>query len=156
MFSGVAHIGFTVGDVSRAAAFYEALFGYPPEIRRVYDAPYTGAQVGYPGASLDVAIFKIAGSDVRLELIEYLAPQGAAVDPETKNPGTAHLCLMTDDIDSEFARLIELGAQPRSREPVRVESGPNEGGHVCYLRDPDGFTIELFEVDPSPIPSALG
>lgn len=151
MFRGVAHIGFTVGDVTRAAAFYEALFGYPPEIRRVYDAPYTGAQVGYPGAILDIAIFKIAGSDVRLELIEYLAPQGAAVDPETKNPGTAHLCLGTDDIDSEFDRLVELGAQPRSRQPVTVETGPNVGRRVCYLRDPQGFTIELFEVDPATV-----
>ena len=151
MLTGVAHIGFTVRDISGAAAFYEALFGYPPEIRGVYDAPYTAAQVGYPGTRLDIAIFKIAGSGVRLELIEYLTPQGAAVDTETKNPGTAHLCLLTDDIDADFNRLVELGARPRSREPVRVESGPNEGRHVCYLRDPEGFTIELFEVDPAAV-----
>lgn len=149
MFRGVSHIGFTVGDVKKAAAFYEALFGYPPEIRGVYDAPYTAAQVGYPGATLDIAIFKIADSDIRLELIEYLNPTGSAVDVETKNPGTTHLCLMTDDIHSEFARLVDLGAKPRSLEPVLVESGPNVGRHVCYLRDPEGFTIELFEIEPS-------
>lgn len=149
MFSGVVHIGLTVRDVARAAAFYEALFGYPPEVRRVYEAPYTSAQIGYPRAVLDIAIFRIAGSDIRLELIEYRNPQGTPIDPETKNPGTAHLCLMTDDIDAAFNKLVSLGARPRSDRPVRIQSGPNEGRHVCYVRDPEGFTIELLERAPS-------
>jgi hypothetical protein len=28
---------------------------------------------------------------------------------------------------------------------VRITSGPNEGGYVVYLYDPDGYTIELFQ-----------
>ena len=29
--------------------------------------------------------------------------------------------------------------------PVSITAGPNRGGLVVYLYDPDGFTVELFE-----------
>ncbi|MFA1546991.1 VOC family protein [Actinomadura chokoriensis] len=145
MLTGVSHMGFTVADVSAAAAFYERLLSGPPEVRRIYDAPYTSDQVGYPGARLDIAIFRIPGSDVRLELIQYLRPAGTPVDIETRNPGTAHLCLVTDDLAAEFARLTSLGARPRSSAPVMITSGPNRGRTVAYFRDPQGLTIEIVE-----------
>jgi catechol 2,3-dioxygenase-like lactoylglutathione lyase family enzyme len=145
MLIGISHTGFTVADVRAAASFYERLFGGPPEVRRIYAAPYTSDQVGYPGARLDIAIFRIPGSDVRLELIQYLEPAGTPVDTETKNPGTAHLCLITDDLAAEFTRLTSLGARPRSTAPVMITSGPNQGRQVAYFRDPQGLTIEIVE-----------
>ena len=144
--AGVAHIGFTVSDVAAEAAFYSALFGCAPEVRGMYDRPYTAAQVGYEDARLDIAILRVPGSDVRLELIQYLHPLGRAVDIETKNPGTAHLCLTTDDIDAAIARATALGATARSDGPVTVTAGPNMGRQVCYLRDPEGITIEFVQL----------
>ncbi|HEY8525180.1 MAG TPA: VOC family protein [Acidimicrobiales bacterium] len=143
--AGVAHVGFTVSDVEAEAAFYGALLGCTPEVRAVYDRPYTAAQVGYEGARLDIAIFRLPGSDVRLELIQYLHPVGRPVDIETKNPGTGHLCLLTDDIEDAMARAIARGATARSDGPVTITAGPNAGRRVCYLRDPEGITIELLE-----------
>jgi catechol 2,3-dioxygenase-like lactoylglutathione lyase family enzyme len=144
--SGVAHVGFTVRDVDSASRFYSGLFGVEPEVHAVYDRPYTAEQVGYEDAKLDIAIFRIPGSGVRLELIQYRNPVGRPVDIETKNPGTAHLCLTTDDLDGMSARMASLGATPRSTAPVRITAGPNEGRRVCYFRDPQGFTIEVLEV----------
>jgi catechol 2,3-dioxygenase-like lactoylglutathione lyase family enzyme len=144
--TGVAHVGFTVADVGAASAFYAAVFDTPPEVRAIFDRPYTGEQVGYDGAVLDIAIFRIPGSDVRLELIQYLHPVGEPVDIETKNPGTAHLCLTTDDLDALFDRMVALGATSRSTRPVRITAGPNEGRHVCYFRDPQGMTIEVLQL----------
>ena len=143
--TGVAHVGFTVVDVEAEAAFYTALFGREPEVRAVYERPYTGAQVGYDGARLDIAIFRVPGSDVRLELIQYLHPLGRPVDIETRNAGTGHLCLTTDDIDAAMARAAALGAMARSDGPVTITAGPNTGRRVCYLRDPEGITIELLD-----------
>lgn len=143
--TGVSHMGFTVSDVEAEAAFYSALFGGDPEVRGIYDRPYTAAQVGYEGARLDIAIFRLPGSDVRLELIQYLHPVGRPVEIETTNPGTGHLCLSTDDIDGAMARATALGATARSDGPVTVTAGPNTGRRVCYLRDPEGITIELLE-----------
>lgn len=143
--AGVSHVGFTVSDVEAEAAFYGALFGCAPEVRAVYDRPYTAAQVGYEGARLDIAIFRVPGSDVRLELIQYLHPVGRPVDIETRNAGTGHLCLTTDDIEGAMARATALGATARSDGPVTITAGPNTGRRVCYLRDPEGITIELLE-----------
>jgi catechol 2,3-dioxygenase-like lactoylglutathione lyase family enzyme len=70
---------------------------------------------------------------------------GRPVDVETMNPGTAHLCLTTDDIDGAMARATALGATARSDGPVSITAGPNAGRRVCYLRDPEGFTIELLD-----------
>lgn len=145
MLTGFSHVGFTVADIAAATAFYRAVFGAEPLVRRVYDAPYTSLQVGYPDARLDIAIFQIPGSDGLLELIQYLNPAGVPVDIETRNPGTAHLCLNTDDLDAEYARLTGLGATPRSDAPVEITSGPNAGRRVAYFRDPQGLTLELME-----------
>ncbi|GAA2437811.1 hypothetical protein GCM10010191_61060 [Actinomadura vinacea] len=146
MLTGFSHVGFTVTDVEEAAAFYRKVFEAEPLVRRVYDAPYTSVQVGYPDTRLDIAIFQIPGSDGLLELIQYLNPVGVPVDLETRNPGTAHLCLNTDDLDAEHTRLTGLGATPRSAAPVEITSGPNAGRRVAYFRDPQGLTLELMEI----------
>lgn len=145
MLTGVLHLGFTVTDVSAATRFYEQLFGAPPRVRRIFDAPYTSTQIGYDDARLDIALFAIPGTDLHLELIQYLNPVGSPVNVETKNPGTAHLCLRADDLDAEFDRLVGLGAWPRSTGPVTIDSGPNAGRRVVYFRDPQGLTIEIME-----------
>jgi catechol 2,3-dioxygenase-like lactoylglutathione lyase family enzyme len=146
LISGVSHVGLTVVDVEAQASFYRSLLGCDPEVRAVYDQPYTAAQVGYEGARLDIAIFRLPGSEVRLELIQYLHPVGRRVDVETMNPGTGHLCLTTDDLEATIARAIALGATARSAGPVAITAGPNAGRRVCYLRDPEGWTIELLEL----------
>ncbi|WP_181789907.1 VOC family protein [Streptomyces phytophilus] len=146
MLTGFSHVGFTVADVEAATAFYRKVFDAEPEVRRVYDAPYTSEQIGYADARLDIALFRIPGSDALLELIQYLNPAGVPVDLETKNPGTAHVCLTTDDLDAEHARLAGLGAASRSAGPVRITSGPNEGRRVAYFRDPQGLTLEVLEI----------
>jgi catechol 2,3-dioxygenase-like lactoylglutathione lyase family enzyme len=143
------HVGVTVSDLARSVAFYGGLFGAEPEIARIYDAPYTSEQVGYPGAVLDIAIFRIPDSDLRLELIQYLNPVGTTIDVETKNPGVWHLCLETASIADDFARMVTLGGVPRSPEPVLITSGPNIGKRVAYIRDLDGLTIELIERIPA-------
>jgi catechol 2,3-dioxygenase-like lactoylglutathione lyase family enzyme len=143
MLTGLDHIGLTVADLDNAIRFYRDLLGVEPEFRRIFDAAYTSEQIGYPDARLDVAHFRLPGAAARLELIQYLTPTGTAIDPESKNPGTAHICLSCDDIDAEYDRLVAIGATPRSPAPVRITSGPNAGKRVLYARDPEGFTIEL-------------
>jgi catechol 2,3-dioxygenase-like lactoylglutathione lyase family enzyme len=142
---GLAHVAFTVADVNAAVEFFGALFEREPEVRAIYDRPYTAEQVGYTNARLDIAIFTIPRSGVRLELIQYLHPIGEAADTETMNPGTAHICLITDDLEAMFDRIVALGGVPRSTGPVRITSGPNAGSAVCYVRDPQGLTIELLQ-----------
>ena len=148
MLCGTHHVGFTVPNLDRSVAFYSALFETEPFVKRIFEAPYTAEQIGYPGARLYVALIRVPNSNMLLELIEYLEPVGEMVDIETKNPGTAHLCLSSDDLAADFERFVSLGATPRSKGPVTITSGPNQGKRVGYFRDPDGITIEILELPP--------
>jgi catechol 2,3-dioxygenase-like lactoylglutathione lyase family enzyme len=68
---------------------------------------------------------------------------------ESYNAGNAHLCLVTDDMASDFGRLRAAGYDTfRSERPIDIPWGPYRGGRACYLRDPDGASIELLEAPP--------
>lgn len=45
------------------------------------------------------------------------------------------------------ARLLDQGVRFVS-PPTPVTSGVNAGALGCYPRDPDGFTVELFQPPP--------
>src|SRR5438105_3473495 len=120
------------------------LLGEKPLDRRVYEAEYLGRIVGYLACRMDAAFWQLPGGTM-LELLQYLYPPSAVVDVETYNVGNAHLCLVTDDLRAEFGRLHPI-AEFRSVEPVEIVSGPYRGGTACYLRDPDGISVELVQL----------
>lgn len=143
------HVGFTVSDLQRSVAFYSDLLGTEPFLRRVYREPFVGEIVGYERAVLDCAMFEIPRSGVILELIEYVEPPPERVGMETFTVGNAHLCLVVDDLDADYRRLLDRGVELRSPPvavPADIEEEPGRGGKAIYLRDPDGITIELLEL----------
>lgn len=140
----VHHIGITVRDVDRSLGFWESFLGTPPRWRRVLDAPYLGLVTGCPGVSMNAAVIDLPGGQV-LEILDYRVDGKAPNPPDTANPGNVHICVETDDIDALWDRAVAAGAAPVSPGPVLVTEGPNEGVKACYLRDPDGITVELFQ-----------
>lgn len=142
------HVGFSVSDLNRSAEWYSFLLAAPPVFRRHYEHEYIGRVVGYPGLRFEAAIWELSGP-IRLELIQYLDPPHAIVDMETYNVGNGHLCLVVDDLAAEFARLRGRAAF-RAPAPVDIPWGHFRGGRSCYLRDPDGITIEMLQPPASP------
>jgi lactoylglutathione lyase len=55
--------------------------------------------------------------------------------------GYGHIALAVDDLAQTLAELAEQGIEPE-REPYRVREG---GSRICFVRDPDGYRIELIE-----------
>jgi hypothetical protein len=47
------------------------------------------------------------------------------------------------------AKLVEMGYAARSSAVVDITSGPNTGARSCYMADPDGYAVELFQRPPS-------
>ena len=139
----VDHVGFTVADLDRSVAWYTRFLRAGPTLRKVWDVDYIGEMVGYPGCRMECAFFPLPGDGV-LELVRFLDPQPARVDMETYNVGNGHLCILVDDIQAEFDRLREI-ASFRSPAPIEIPWGPYAGGWACYLRDPDGITIQLMQ-----------
>jgi catechol 2,3-dioxygenase-like lactoylglutathione lyase family enzyme len=146
--TGLDHVGFTVSNLDRSIEFYQLLLQTEPMLRRRYTEQYVADVVGYHHLDLDAAFFKIGGTRVILELLQYILPPGAQVDMETYNTGNGHLCLIVADLAAEYERLRPHGVAFRRPEPMVVPIGPYQGGKICYLRDPDGISVELLELPP--------
>jgi catechol 2,3-dioxygenase-like lactoylglutathione lyase family enzyme len=147
-FRALDHVGYAVGNLDRSIAFYEILLGVPLMLRKTWSHPYVGEIVGYPDLVLEGAFFQLPNGVV-LELLEYRTPAPGAVDMESYNAGNAHLCLVTNDMAADFDRLRAAGYDTfRADAPIEIPWGPYRGGRACYLRDPDGISIELLEEPP--------
>ena len=55
--------------------------------------------------------------------------------------GYGHIAVGVDDLDGSLAKLREQGIAPE-REPYSVREG---GSRLTFVRDPDGYRIELIE-----------
>lgn len=142
---GVHHVGASVADLQEAVGFWRAFLGVEPRFVGRLNRPYLGQSVGYPGVVIDAALIDLPGGGL-LELLDYQVEDRRPVEEETRNPGNVHLCLRVDDCERAWRRAVELGARPRSPSgPVRVDSGPNEGALVAYLRVHDGISVELYQ-----------
>ena len=63
------------------------------------------------------------------------------VDSYELGTGYNHIALTVDDLDGTLERLGEKGIEPE-KPPYRVREG---GSRICFVRDPDGYRIELIE-----------
>jgi catechol 2,3-dioxygenase-like lactoylglutathione lyase family enzyme len=144
------HAGLHVRDLDRSIAFYRDHLGLILLARRDATADYTSAVVGYPCAHLRFAFLRHPAGGPILELIEYVAPRGEAIDTATKNPGTAHVCFEVADINGVHARLAAIGVRFRSAAPVEILAGVNRGGYAIYFTDPDGIVLELLQLPRRP------
>ena len=64
-------------------------------------------------------------------------------EPYEIGTGYGHIAITVDDLDETLAALDEKGVQPE-RAPYLVGTT-----RICFVRDPDGYRIELIERDRS-------
>ncbi len=137
------HVGLTVSSLERSVAFYRDLLGFTVLYERgEVTAEYMPRLVGLPGARLKIAGLEIPG--LHLDLIEYLAPTGAAAAGPTCDVGNGHLGFTVNDIWAAYRQLAAAGVRFKS-EPVSITQGPNRGGWAVYFIDPDGITLEMIQ-----------
>lgn len=150
MIKSVFHTSWTVEDLDRSIAFYRDLLGFELIGTRERQGVEIETVVGFPKADLRIACLRIPGAPIgisghHLELIEYRHPKGRKLDVRTCDTGSAHLALETTTIRDDHARLRQAGVTIVS-EPVAFKGGVAGEVLALYLRDPDGFTIELVQV----------
>ncbi len=142
--SWLGHVAFATHDLNRLVTFYAALLGvepqFSPRLRRSenYDR-VTGL------AAVDVLAAWVRGSNLALEFWQFANPQTVARsdDRPVSELGYSHVAFEVDDLETAFARAVELGARPH---------GPPEDlgrARAAYLRDPDGNVIELLSWAPT-------
>ncbi len=119
------HTCYRITDVERSVAFYNAL-GFN-EIGRI---PIRDEAINvFMGLADD-------GPEPRLELTYNFG-----VDSYEIGTGYGHIAITTPDLDEALARLAEQGIEPE-RPPYTIREG---GSRLCFVRDPDGYRIELIE-----------
>jgi len=121
--SELIHTCYRIGDVDRSVAFYEALG--MEEIGRV------------PIREEAINVFMGFPDDgARLELTYNFG-----VDSYELGTGYNHIAITVDDLDAVLPKLAENGIEPE-KPPYTVREG---GSRLCFVRDPDGYRIELIE-----------
>ncbi|MGA2106464.1 MAG: VOC family protein [Syntrophorhabdales bacterium] len=144
MIRSAEHFSFTVSNLEDTLHFFCDLLGL--EATPIIDVEDEGVQkiIGMPGASLRISNVQIPDKK-SIELIEYVKPKGKAVDLNTSNPGVAHIAFSVDTIDQMYEDLSKKGVAFVS-PPVWAPGNDGKGRWaVCYLRGPDGITLELIE-----------
>ncbi|HWC04469.1 MAG TPA: VOC family protein [Methylomirabilota bacterium] len=138
------HTGFTVSDIERSVAFYQDVLGMRLVRRQTGTAPYLASVTGFEGVRLEIALLQPADGGSMLELLQYVSHPAPATDRATNRPGNAHLCFKVGDLRAAWAELRDRGVTLVS-EPTEITAGAHAGGWAAYFRDPDGFTLELYQ-----------
>jgi lactoylglutathione lyase len=117
------HTCYRIGDIDRSVSFYEAL-GFDEVGRMPIREEAINVFMGLPG------------DGARLELTYNFG-----VDGYELGTGYNHIAVTVDDLDGTLGRLAEKGIEPE-RPPYSIREG---GSRLCFVRDPDGYRIELVE-----------
>src|SRR5262245_24045603 len=152
----VYHTGFTVSDIERSIVFYRDVLGLKLIKRQTGTAQYLATITGFEGVRFEFAYLQPAAGGSMLELLQYVSHPAAATDRATNRPGNGHLCFRVDDVRSACAELRRRGVTLIS-EATEITAGAHAGGWGVYLRDPDGFTVELYQgpsASPADTPAA--
>ena len=120
------HTCYRITDPDQSMAFYQAL-GF--EKRR--ELPIRDEAVNY--------FLGLPDQDgPELELTYNFAAPAGGYDIGT---GYGHVALTVEDLDGTLEHLAGQGLEPE-RPPYTVREG---GSRLCFVRDPDGYRVELSE-----------
>src|SRR3954453_6408001 len=123
---GLLHTCYRIGDIDRSVAFYEAL-GFE-EVGRL------------PIRDEAVNVFMNIPGDGDMPKLELTYNHG--VSSYELGTGYNHIAITSPDLDATLERLAEQGIEPE-KPPYTVREG---GSRLCFVRDPDGYRIELIEM----------
>jgi lactoylglutathione lyase len=121
--SELIHTCYRIGDIDRSVDFYKAL-GFEEVGRMPIRDEAINVFMGLPG------------DGARLELT-----YNHGVDSYELGSGYNHIAVTTSDLDEKLDNLEKQGIQPEKPPYTVSENGPR----ICFVRDPDGYRIELIE-----------
>jgi lactoylglutathione lyase len=126
MGASLIHTCYRIMDIDRSVAFYRAL-GFEETGRFPIRDEAINVFMNIPGD----------GDEPKLELTWNRDRE----EPYEIGTGYGHIAVAVGELDATLASLAEQGIEPE-RPPYTVREG---GSRLCFVRDPDGYRIELIE-----------
>ena len=120
------HTCYRILEIDRSVAFYEAL-GFNEVGRLPIRDEAINVFMGLPDD----------GAEPRLELTYNVG----RTEPYEVGTGYGHIAITMPELDGALERLAAQGIEPE-RAPYSIRDG---GPRLCFVRDPDGYRIELIE-----------
>jgi lactoylglutathione lyase len=120
------HTCYRILEIDRSVAFYEAL-GFNEVGRLPIRQEAINVFMGLPDD----------GPEPRLELTYNVGRD----EPYDVGSGYGHIAITTAELDGTLERLAAQGIEPEGAPYTVREGGPR----LCFVRDPDGYRIELIE-----------
>jgi glyoxylase I family protein len=142
------HTGITVSNLERSVAFWRDVLGFELSHTAHQTGEMASEITGVAGAEIKLAVVRAPGGH-KIELLEYLAPpeRKPHVDLRPCDVGSVHVALIVDDLEAILSAINASGWKGAGK-PQTLQSGPNAGKRVIYVRDPDGTTIEFMQQPP--------
>ena len=126
MAPALIHTCYRIFEIDRSVAFYGAL-GFEEVGRIPIRDEAINVFMNLPGD----------GNEPKLELTWNKDRD----EPYEIGTGYGHIAVAVGDLDATLAALAEQGIEPE-RPPYSIRDG---GSRLCFVRDPDGYRIELIE-----------
>jgi lactoylglutathione lyase len=128
--ANLIHTCYRITDIDRSVSFYEAL-GFEEVGRFPIRDEAINVFMNIPGD----------GDSPRLELT-----YNHGVDSYELGTAYGHIAITAEDLDATLEQLAGQGIEPE-KPPYSVREG---GSRLCFVRDPDGYRIEVLEKPKAP------
>src|SRR5437588_11988627 len=140
------HTGITVSNLERSLAVWREVLGFEFSHSAHQKGEMAEQITGVQGAELKIGVVK-SPSGHKIELLEYLAPVDRKKNASLRpcDVGHVHVALTVENLDAILEKITASGWKAAGK-PQTLQTGPNAGKPVIYVRDPDGTTIELMQM----------
>src|SRR4051812_45170628 len=150
---GVGNFAHIVADLDKSLGFYRDVLGLAVSNTIPFGPNEAVAKFGHTeGGQSRVAVLKVPGLAMGVELIEYKEIERKPQHPRFVDPGAANLALRVRDLDSLFPNIQKypgVTVLSAAGKPVTLTT-PNGVLHAVFVQDPDGFVVEMLDVATPP------
>jgi catechol 2,3-dioxygenase-like lactoylglutathione lyase family enzyme len=148
------HIAVTVSSLERSLPFYTEVLGLKEIERHRLEGDTISTMAGKPGVVMQVVRLASPDTpDILIDLQQYLQPKGGVSNATLGMANHSHFCFGVKNLEAAYQQLRGKDVEFVS-SPVTFDLGEDwdyGAVKVVFLKDPDGFILELVEMPEKPI-----
>jgi predicted enzyme related to lactoylglutathione lyase len=151
----------TVADMNRSYAFYRALGmegeGPPASGKQQASVPMVTKLTGSTESmTFRNAYLKIPGTAFQFEFTEFGNTPREAIMPRMQDPGASLLILRVRNLNTALDAAKGAGAKVVTLGGAPLKVGPNGGFRSIFVKDAEGYFVELQELTAPPADAPAG